>query len=378
MYIHEYQAKDILRNYGIRTSPGFLISNLNDLEKELDKYNWKKYVVKAQVYSGGRGKAGGIIICKTKEGVRQACFKLLDTTLVTNQNGPNGQKINHLYIESFSEIEREMYLSMNLDRSLDSIVILSGSMGGIDVEGQKIDSIKINWFAGLQDYHVFHVIKSLKLETKNFFFIQGILSGLWNAIKSFDITQIEINPLILNDQHEFIVLDTKITFDDNGLFRQPKIVNLKDVTQYEATELAAAKSNLSYVRMNGNIGCIVNGAGLALATMDIIKNYGGQPANFLDVGGNVTEDAFVKAIEIIVSDKNVEKILINIFGGIVKCDLIAEGIISAINKLQISMPIVVRLQGTNASIALEMLEKSNLNLIFAKTLNQAAELIIKS
>lgn len=375
MYIHEYQAKDILQQYNIRIPKGVLIANLENIEKTISNLNWEKFVVKGQVYSGGRGKAGGIKLFQDKLLAIEFIKKLFGSKLVTNQTNSSGQTVSCIYIEEAIDIKSEFYLAIKLDVSKKMIRILTSLNGGVDIENNSaINIIDLPWT--LQNYHTFMVLESLKLNLSFFEQMQTILNGTINIMKNYDATQIEINPLVLTNQDEILALDAKINFDDNANFRQKTITALRDETQYDALEIQAIKYGLSYVHMEGNIGCIVNGAGLAMATADLIALNDQKPANFLDVGGGVTKETCKAAIKIVVSDARVQKILINIFGGIVQCDLIAESIIEVVKDINIQIPIIVRLCGTNSDIALEKLNFANLkNITFAHDLEDIMRLL---
>lgn len=378
MNIHEYQAKEILRAYGIMTNRGIVIleENISQIDAVINALQYNLFVVKAQIHAGGRGKAGGVKVCKTKEDAALAAKNMMGMNLVTYQNAPHGSKVRRVYIEDGSNIAREMYLSLVVDRSNSCITIICGAEGGVDIESSdNVKTIFINPRINLQDFHILQALSALNLQHSSFKELKAIITGLYNIMFDKDASQIEINPLILNENDKLLALDAKITFDDNGLYRQESIKAYDDENEHDPNELMATKANLSYVTMDGDIACVVNGAGLAMATMDIIQFYGEKPANFLDIGGGADEHNIAAAFAIIANSAHVSKILVNIFGGIVKCDLVAAGIINAVNKFKIVIPIIVRLEGTNSVIAKQLLEESKLNIIFASSLKVAAEKI---
>ncbi len=384
MNIHEYQAKHGLKKYGMPVSNGIIILKLEDIEKTINSFEAPLYVVKAQIHAGGRGKAGGVKICKTKQDAIEAAKKMWGMQLITHQTGPAGQKVSRIYIESGCDIQKEYYFSAVLDRSSSSVTFMASTEGGVDIEEvaahspEKIIKFSVDQASGLQAFH------SRKL---NFAFgfkddvakqMQKIVEAAYNAFIGTDANQIEINPLVLTKDNKLLALDAKMNFDDNALFRQPEIQAMRDESEEEPLEVKAVSLGLSYVKMEGNIGCLVNGAGLAMSTMDIIKLYGGEPANFLDVGGGANKEKVTEAFKIILSDKNVKAILVNIFGGIMRCDIIAEGIIAAAKEVGLSIPLVVRLAGTNFELGKQILDNSGLALISADDLADAAGKVVKS
>lgn len=396
MNIHEYQAKEILRKYKIPTSSGVLILHKEEINEKIDSFDSDIYVVKAQIHAGGRGKAGGIKIAKNKEEAKKVAHDMFGELLITPQTGSRGQKIQRIYVESGVDIEKEYYFSAVLNRKKGNITLIASKYGGMNIEEvakedqSKIVKIDVDYATGIMPFHCRKIAFALGLEGENFKQMQEITKNIYQAFTEIDASQIEINPLILtknqniskqsdNQSKEFsqlIALDAKINFDENALIRQKEIADMRDESQEDELELAAAKASLSYVKMEGNIGCMVNGAGLAMATMDIIKLYGESPANFLDVGGNADQERVEQAFRIILSDPSVKAILVNIFGGIMRCDVIAGGIISAARNLKLEVPIVVRLSGTNFEIGRKMLESSDLAIISADNLAEAAQKIV--
>jgi succinyl-CoA synthetase beta subunit len=386
MNIHEHQAKDILRNYGVPTSFGYHAFSVEEAvqgAKKLQASGTKVFVVKAQIHAGGRGKAGGVKVVKTIEDVEKEATRMLGMTLVTHQTGEEGRVVKRLYIENGSEIKQELYLSAILDRSSASIVFIASKEGGVDIEEvaenhpEKIIKVSILTETGLQGYHVRNVLFGIGLGTAHFKQLNAIMSGIYKILTEKDAMQIEINPLIINGNDELTCLDAKFGFDANALFRHKDIAELYDPNEEDPLEAEARESGLNYVKMSGNIGCMVNGAGLAMATMDIIELYGQKPANFLDVGGGANKEKVTKAFKIILSDQAVKGVLVNIFGGIMRCDIIAEGIIAAVKEVGITIPLVVRLEGTNVDLGKKILSESGLNITSADDLDDAAAKIVK-
>ncbi len=393
MNIHEYQAKEILRKFGVPCSPGIAAFTVEEAVEAAKKLNHPLYVVKSQIHAGGRGKGkfkelpegskGGVRLAKTFDEVRAAATDMLGKTLVTIQNTPDGNVVNRLYIEAGSDIVKEYYLSLLVDRSTSKIAIIASSEGGMDIETvahdtpEKIITCYIDPAAGLQPYHIRRVAFGIGLGNKEGIQkIEKVLVPLYKAFIETDASQIEINPLAQIDNGEIRALDAKMNFDDNSMFRHKDIEALRDEDEENAFELLAKKFELSYVKMEGNIGCMVNGAGLAMATMDIIKLNGGTPANFLDVGGGATKERVTEAFKIILSDPAVKGILVNIFGGIMRCDIIAEGVIAAAKEVKLDRPLVVRLEGTNVDLGKKILKDSGLNIIPADDLGDAAAKIV--
>jgi len=383
MNIHEYQAKKILKEFGASTLNGFVIFDTNEIAKNIKNLNSDSVVLKAQIHAGGRGKAGGIKKVKKKE-LEQEAKKMLGKILVTPQTGNKGKKINRLYVEETCNISKEFYLSCVVDRKSSKIAFISSTEGGIDIENvaknspEKIITVKINLTNSINEEDVGKIIKNFLLPEETKKKASNLIKSIYKVLIEKDASLIEINPLVLTLENELICLDAKISFDDNALFKHPDIISLKDFNEEDPIETEAAKYDLSYIKLDGKIGCMVNGAGLAMATMDIIKLYGSSPANFLDVGGGASKEKVSAAFKIILSDKNVKGILINIFGGIMRCDVLAEGVVIAAKELNLSIPLVVRLAGTNVDIGKEILKKSNLKIISANNLSDAAKKIIQA
>ena len=382
MNIHEYQAKDLFRKFNINTSEGKVFESGQDAEDYAKSLNSNEYVVKAQIHAGGRGKAGGVKLVKTPEEVGSTVQEMLGMTLVTHQTGPEGKVVNKVYVENSSIIEKEYYLSIVTDRSNEKNVIIASPEGGMDIEKvaeetpDKLLTQPIDPVSGIQPFHIRKIAYFLgfnKDQTKQ---LGPILSGIYKLFTEMDCALVEINPLISTDQGEIKALDAKINFDDNAEFRHKEFVDLHDPTEEEPLELEAKKWGFSFVKLDGNIGCLVNGAGLAMATMDIIKFHGEEPANFLDVGGGASVEQVTQAFKMILSDQNVKAILVNIFGGIMKCDTIADGIIIAAKEVGIQVPLVVRLEGTNVDLGKKILEESDLNITTADTMKDAASTVV--
>ena len=384
MNIHEYQAKEILRKFGINVPNGAFVSNLNEIEKIFQKLETKKIVLKAQIHAGGRGKAGGIKIVKDINELKNEAKNLLGKKLITHQTGPEGRKVKRLYIEETCDIHKEFYLSCLVDRLSSKVVFISSSEGGVDIERvakenpKKITTVKIESFNGITEDNIVKILEPFALpkDLKNESF--KLIRSIYQILIEKDASLIEINPLVLNKKNKLLCLDAKINFDDNALYRQPDILSLKDFDEEDPTETEAGKNDLSYIKLDGKIGCMVNGAGLAMATMDIIKLYGSEPANFLDVGGGASKEKVSAAFKIILSDKNVKGILINIFGGIMRCDVLAQGVLEAVKETKLTLPLVVRLAGTNVELGKEILKKSKLKIISANNLSDAAKKIIEA
>ncbi|NSW73949.1 ADP-forming succinate--CoA ligase subunit beta [bacterium] len=382
MNIHEYQAKDLFRKFNINTSEGKVFESGQDAEDYAKSLNSNEYVVKAQIHAGGRGKAGGVKLVKTPEEVGSTVQEMLGMTLVTHQTGPEGKLVNKVYVENSSIIEKEYYLSIVTDRSTEKNVIIASPEGGMDIEKvaeetpDKLLTQPIDPVSGIQPFHIRKIAYFLgfnKDQTKQ---LGPILSGVYRLYTEMDCALVEINPLISTDEGEIKALDAKINFDDNAEFRHKEFVDLHDPTEEEPLELEAKKWGFSFVKLDGNIGCLVNGAGLAMATMDIIKFHGEEPANFLDVGGGASVEQVTQAFKMILSDQNVKAILVNIFGGIMKCDTIADGIIIAAKEVGIQVPLVVRLEGTNVDLGKKILEDSDLNITTADTMKDAASTVV--
>lgn len=382
MNIHEYQAKEVLRKYGVPTSHGIVILKESDIDSAIDAFDAPLYVVKAQIHAGGRGKGGGVKVVKTKEEAKLAAHKMWNMDLITHQTGPEGQKVQRIYVESGCDIEKELYFSVILDNASGRVTFVACEEGGVDIEEvaekspEKIIKVSIDPATGLQGFHLREVAFGLGFSGDHFKQMQKIAKSCYDAFLASDSSQIEINPLVITPEGDIRALDAKMNFDSNALFRRPEIAELRDESEEDPLELEASKFDLNYVKMEGNIGCMVNGAGLAMATMDIIKLYGGEPANFLDVGGGADKERVTAAFKIILSDPNVKGILVNIFGGIMKCDIIADGVVAAAKEVGLEVPLVVRLEGTNVDLGKEILSKSGLNIVAADDLGDAAQKIV--
>jgi len=384
MNIHEYQAKRLLKDYGAPVSNGIVIFSLNDIEDKIKNLKSNKFVLKAQIHAGGRGKAGGVKLVEKSDDLIDECKKMMGKVLVTHQTGPAGKKVNRLYIEEASEIEKELYLSCLIDRESSKIAFISSTEGGMDIEKvaqdhpTKIITTKIDFTKDIEDQDIEKIISPYELEKAQKIEAKKLIKSIYKVLIEKDASLIEINPLIITKDKKLLCLDAKMNFDDNAIFRQPEIIQLRDVDEEDPTEIEASKHDLAYIKLNGNIGCMVNGAGLAMATMDIIKLYGKEPANFLDVGGGASKEKVAAAFKLILSDKNVEGILINIFGGIMRCDTLAQGVVEAAKVTNLSVPLVVRLAGTNFKEGKEILDKSNLKILSATDLNDAAKKIVEA
>ena len=384
MNIHEHQAKNLLKEFGAPVPNGIVILKINELEKKIKLLNSENLAVKAQIHAGGRGKAGGIKIVKTKDELRKECLKMLGKILTTHQTGPNGKKVQRLYIEEVSDIKKEFYLSCLVDRNSSKIAFISSIEGGVDIEKvakknpEKISTVKFDLCEKISEKIFSDIIDVFKLNFDQKKQARKIIDAIYNIIIKKDASLVEINPLIINKSNKLSCLDAKINFDDNALFRNPEISKLRDLNEEDATEIEASKHGLSYIKLDGSIGCMVNGAGLAMATMDIIKLYGKEPANFLDVGGGASKEKVAAAFKIILSDKNVKGILINIFGGIMRCDVLAKGVVEAAKETKLNVPLVVRLAGTNFQEGKKILKESNIKILSAEDLKDAAEKIVKA
>ena len=385
MNIHEYQAKEILKEFGAPVSKGIVIFNLDELEKKISQLQSKEYVLKAQIHAGGRGKAGGVKLIKNLPDLINESKKMMGKILVTHQTGPEGKQVKRLYIEEASNISKEFYLSCLVDRETSKIAFISSTEGGMDIEKvaqetpDKIITNKIDLNeSGPSNDQIEKIISVFRLSEKQKQTAYKLIKSLYEIIISKDASLIEINPLILTKSKELICLDAKMNFDDNAIFRRPEIYELRDLNEEDPTEIEASKYDLAYIKLNGSIGCMVNGAGLAMATMDIIKLYGKEPANFLDVGGGASKEKVAAAFKLILSDKNVKGILINIFGGIMRCDVLAQGVVDAAKEINLKVPLVVRLAGTNFKEGKAILDKSNLKILSASDLNDAAKKIVEA
>jgi succinyl-CoA synthetase beta subunit len=384
MNIHEYQGKAVLREFGVPVATGIPAFTVDEAVKAAEKLGGPVWVVKAQIHAGGRGKAGGVKVVKSIDDVKKEATRLLGSTLITHQTGPAGKQVNRIYVEEGSAIEKEFYLSMLVDRETSRIAIVVSTEGGMDIEKvahdtpEKIVTITIDPVANICPHHVRRLSKALGLNADQTKQMSPLLTNLYRAFVEKDMSLLEINPLIINKDGKLVCLDAKIGFDDNALFRHPDVAALRDESEEDEKEIEAGKFELNYIALDGEIGCMVNGAGLAMATMDIIKLYGMSPANFLDVGGSATTERVTAAFKIITSDPNVKGILVNIFGGIMKCDVIAEGVVTAVKEVGLRVPLVVRLEGTNVEKGKEIIAKSNLNVTSADDLDDAAQKIVKA
>tara|TARA_B100001250_G_scaffold413831_1_gene449379 strand:+ start:541 stop:1701 length:1161 start_codon:yes stop_codon:yes gene_type:complete len=383
MNIHEHQAKQILKKFGVAVPNGVFGFSVDDVVQKAKKLNTQKYVLKAQIHAGGRGKAGGVKILDNISDLAKASKEMLGKVLVTHQTGPSGKEVKRLYVEELSSIKKEFYLSCLVDRASSKIAFISSDQGGMDIEEvaksnpEKIVATKVDLREEIKQEDCKKIIKIFNLDEKAS--LQGIklLKSIYKTFISNDANLVEINPLILTQENDLICLDAKMSFDDNSIFRHPEILELRDLNEEDPAEIEASKHDLAYIKLDGSIGCMVNGAGLAMATMDIIKLYGEEPANFLDVGGGASKEKVSAAFKIILSDKNVKGILINIFGGIMRCDVLAQGVVDAAKEFRINVPLVVRLAGTNFEEGKKILDSSGLEIISASDLSDAAQKIVK-
>jgi succinyl-CoA synthetase beta subunit len=384
MNIHEYQAKAVLREFGVPVPRGQAAFSVEEAVKAAHDLDAPVLVVKAQIHAGGRGKAGGVKVVKSKEDVRKEAERLLGAVLVTHQTGPHGKQVHRLYIEEGSAIEREFYLSALVDRESSCIAFVVSTAGGMDIEEvartspEQIVTFAVDPATGIMPHHGRRVAQALGLQDDLAKRAERLAAQLYAAFIAKDMSLLEINPLVVTKGKELVCLDAKISFDDNALYRHPEIVALRDLTEEDEKETEASKYDLNYIALDGTIGCMVNGAGLAMATMDIIKLYGEAPANFLDVGGGATKEKVAAAFKIITADPKVQGILVNIFGGIMKCDVIAEGVVGAVKEVGLRVPLVVRLEGTNVELGKEIIAKSNLNVTSADDLDDAAQKIVRA
>lgn len=384
MDIHEYQAKELLAGYGVKIAEGGLAYSPEEAVQRAREIGGNVWAVKAQIHSGARGKAGGIKICKTHDEVEAAAEALLGKKLVTHQTGPAGKVCGRLYIEAGTNIVKELYFSFLVDRSSERIVMVGSAQGGMEIEElaannpDALTKIYISPAVGLQDYQAREMAFALGLEPALLSHAVKTIKGCYRALRDLDASMLEINPLVINSNNELIALDAKMGFDDNALFRQHKVAELRDKTQEDPRETAAGDRGLSYVGLDGDIGCMINGAGLAMATMDMIKLAGGEPANFLDVGGGASAERTEKAFRLVLADKGVKAMLVNIFAGINRCDWIAEGVVEAVKKIDMKIPLIVRLSGTNVEEGRRIIAESGLPIITADTLAEAAEKAVKA
>ena len=384
MNIHEHQAKDILREFEAPVPKGVVVYNIKEIDQKIKILNTNNFVIKAQIHAGGRGKAGGIKLVKTNDDLIKEATSMLGKTLITKQTGPRGKIVKRLYIEEVSKIKKEFYLSCLVDRASAKIAFISSTEGGVDIEKvakdnpEKIITTKIDLTNEVNETNVEKIIKIFQLDQRQKIQAKKLINSIFRLLIKKDANLIEVNPLIITKDDNLLCLDAKISFDDNALYRHPDIASLKDPNEEEPIETEARKHELSYIKLNGTIGCMVNGAGLAMATLDIIKLYGAEPANFLDVGGGASKKKVSAAFKIILSDRNVKGILINIFGGIMRCDVLAQGVVEAAKETDLAVPLVVRLAGTNVELGKEILKKSNIKIISANNLSDAAKKIIEA
>ena len=383
MNIHEHQAKQLLKKFGAIVPNGEACFTVQEVLEKAKKLNLKKYVLKAQIHAGGRGKAGGVKILDNLSDLEKAAKDLLGKKLITHQTGPSGKEVKRLYLEEPSNIKKEFYLSCLIDRASSKIAFISSDQGGMDIEEvaksypNKINTVKISFKEDIEDEDCKKIIRNFNLDDDANLKCIKIIKSIYKTFVSTDASLIEINPLILTKENNIVCLDAKISFDDNAIFKHPELLELRDLNEEDPTEIEASKHDLAYIKLDGSIGCMVNGAGLAMATMDIIKLHGQEPANFLDVGGGASKEKVAAAFKIILSDKNVKGILINIFGGIMRCDVLAQGIVEAAKETKINIPLVVRLAGTNSKEGKKILDESGLKIISASDLGDAAKKIVK-
>ena len=384
MNIHEHQAKEIFRKFNIKVPNGVVIYSEEEIDKKFKTLKTNKIALKAQIHAGGRGKAGGIKIVNGIDELKKEAKNLFGKKLITPQTGPDGREVKRLYLEEICNIEKEFYLSCLVDRSSSNIAFISSVQGGVNIEEvaksnpEKIVTVKIKLSKSVDESDVNKILETFSLSEKSKRQGNQLIQSIYKILIEKDANLIEINPLVLTNDDDLLCLDAKISFDDNALYRHPDILKLKDLNEEDPTETEASKHQLSYIKLDGKIGCMVNGAGLAMATMDIIKLYGSEPANFLDVGGGASKEKVSAAFKIILSDKNVKGILINIFGGIMRCDVLARGVIEAVKETDLSVPLVVRLEGTNVELGKEILKKSKLKIISANNLEDAAKKIVEA
>jgi succinyl-CoA synthetase beta subunit len=384
MNIHEYQAKKLLKEFGAPVSKGVVIHSLNEIDEKIKTLNSKEFVLKAQIHAGGRGKGGGVKLVKDIEELKDQAEKMFGMNLITHQTGPEGKVVKKLYIEEASDILKEFYLSCLVDRESSKIAFISSTEGGMDIEKvaaetpEKIITHKVDLKDDIADDEIDKVIQPFNLNDEQKLIAHKLIKALFKILTEKDATLIEINPLIITKEQKIICLDAKMNFDDNAIFRRPEILELRDLNEEDPAEIEASKHDLAYIKLNGSIGCMVNGAGLAMATMDIIKLHGEEPANFLDVGGGASKEKVSAAFKLILSDKTVKGILINIFGGIMRCDIIAQGVLDAAKETNLNVPLVVRRAGTNFKEGKEILDKSGLKILSATDLNDAAKKIVEA
>ena len=382
MNIHEYQAKGLLRDYGVNVLRGQVAYTPEEAEQAARALGGPVWVVKAQIHAGGRGKGGGVKLAKSVEEVRQLANQMLGMMLVTHQTGPAGRQVRRVYVEDGCDIARELYLGAIVDRASSRITLMASTEGGVEIEEvakatpEKIILVDIDPAAGFQAYHGRKIGFALGLEGKQVSKAVAFMRALYRAFSELDASLVEINPLVVTAAGDLVALDAKMNFDSNALYRQPKVMQLRDLDEEDAQEVEASRHELNYIKLDGNIGCMVNGAGLAMATMDIIKLYGGEPANFLDVGGGATKERVTAAFKLLLADPKVESVLVNIFGGIMRCDVIAEGVVAAAREVNMNVPLVVRLEGTNVDLGKQILAESGLAITAANDLADAAEKVV--
>jgi succinyl-CoA synthetase beta subunit len=384
MNIHEYQAKQLLARYGVAVPRGAVAYTPEEAEKAAAELPGPVWVVKAQIHAGGRGKGGGVKVVKSVAEAKAAAAKILGMQLVTHQTGPKGKEVKRVYVEEGCDIKRELYLGMLLDRKLGRLIMMASTEGGMNIEEvaaktpEKILKVAIDPASGFSPFHARKLAYGLELEGPQVASAVKFMTALYKAYLDLDASLVEINPLVVTGAGQVVALDAKMNFDDNALYRHKDVESLRDVDEEDALEREASQHELNYIKLDGNIGCMVNGAGLAMATMDIIKLYGGAPANFLDVGGGATKERVTQAFKIILSDANVEGVLVNIFGGIMRCDVIAEGIVAAAREVSLNVPLVCRLEGTNVELGKKILAQSGLLIISGDNLADAAEKVVKA
>ena len=385
MNIHEHQAKEILKKFGAPVSNGVVVFSIDEIKAKISKLNVGKYVLKAQIHAGGRGKAGGVKLVNNVSELMIEAEKMMGKILITHQTGSQGKEVKRLYIEEASDISKEFYLSCLVDRESSKIAFISSTEGGMDIEKvaqkspEKILTNKVEFTKnGPSEEEIKKIISVFNLDNQQTNSASNLIKTLYNILINLDASLIEINPLIIDKKNKLVCLDAKMNFDDNAIFRRPEIFKLRDLNEEDPAEIEASKHDLAYIKLNGSIGCMVNGAGLAMATMDIIKLYGQEPANFLDVGGGASKEKVTAAFKLLLADTNVKAVLINIFGGIMRCDVLAQGVVEAAKQVNLSVPLVVRLSGTNFEEGNKILERSNLKILSASDLNDAAKKIVNA
>jgi succinyl-CoA synthetase beta subunit len=384
MKIHEYQAKEVLRKFGVVTPRGIACFSVDEAVEAARKLGGSAWVVKAQIHAGGRGKGGGVKLARSLEEVRQHAAAILGMQLKTHQTGPQGQKVRRLLVEEGADIRKELYVAMVVDRASQRVALMASSEGGMDIEAvaekspEKIHKVTIDPFSGLAERDAEEIARKIGVPVPAVPQTRELLKALYQAFDQTDCSLAEINPLIVTGDEKVVALDAKLNFDDNALFRHPEIVALRDLDEEDPAEIEASRFDLSYIQLDGDIGCLVNGAGLAMATMDIIKLYGGSPANFLDVGGGASTEKVTEAFKIMLKNPNLKAILVNIFGGIMKCDVIAQGVVVAARQVSLKVPLVVRLEGTNVELGKKILSESGLPIISAANMADAAEKVVKA